>query len=438
MPLGQRAVVIGGSMAGLLAARVLSDYFAEVVLFERDVLPAAAADRKGVPQGRHAHGLLASGLKILQTLFPGVVDELTARGALHVDIKGLRWFDHGGYQARCSGIDALLQSRALLEATVRARLRAIPSVRIVDGVAVDSLMASADRSRVEGVRTRRMAGGAEEALTCDLTVDAAGRGSRTPAWLREMGFAAPAEDEVKVGLGYSTRIFKRTPDHLDGDVAMIIPTAPPATRGAGLLAMEGDRWMVTLFGMLGDHPPTDAPGFLEFASTLPAPDVYNLIRDAEPLTDIIGFKYPTTSRRHYEGLRRFPDGFLVFGDAICSFNPIYGQGMSTAALQAQALASCLSEGRTKISTRFFSSAAKVLETPWLMSVGGDLRYPSIEGPRTRMGDFMNWYLGKLQIAARGDPALTFTFHSVANLLMPPPALLKPNIALRVVRGNLFH
>jgi 2-polyprenyl-6-methoxyphenol hydroxylase-like FAD-dependent oxidoreductase len=437
MALGQRASVIGGSMAGLLAARVLSDHFDEVVLFDRDRFPADVADRKGVPQGRHAHALLSAGRRALESLFPGFVGELSARGAMAVDIAGLRWFDNGGYHARCTGIEALLASRALLETHVRARVKALPRVRMTDGVDVDSLILS-DQSRVTGVRTKQVSGGAAEDVPSDLVVDASGRGSQTPAWLSAAGFPKPVEESIRVGLAYSTRIFRRKPDQLDGDFAMIIPSAPPGRRGGAMLAMEGDRWMVTLFGMLGDDPPTDAHGYMEFARSLPAPDIYNLVRDAEALTDPLPFKYPASCRRRYERLERFPEGYLVFGDAICSFNPIYGQGMSVAALQARALASSLTAGPDGLAKRFFSAAAKVVDNPWLMAVGGDLRYPDVEGPRTAMGNFVNWYLGKLHIAARKDPKLTLAFHSVANLLADPPTLLKPNIAYRVARGNLMQ
>jgi 2-polyprenyl-6-methoxyphenol hydroxylase-like FAD-dependent oxidoreductase len=437
MSLGKRASVIGGSMAGLLAARVLSDHFEEVILFDRDRLPTEAADRKGVPQGRHAHALLSSGRRALESLFPGFVEELTAKGALAVDIKGLRWFDNGGYHARCTGIEALLASRALLETHVRTRVKALSHVRLIDGCDVESLTLTPDASRVTGVRTKR-AGGAPEHVPADLVVDASGRGSQTPLWLGAAGFQKPVEESIRVGLAYSTRIFRRKSEQLDGDFAMIIPSAPPGRRGGAMLAMEGDRWMITLFGMLGDEPPTDAQGYADFARSLPAPDIYNVVNSAEPLTDPLPFKYPASCRRRYEDLERFPEGYLVFGDAICSFNPIYGQGMSVAALQAGALAASFSAGSSALAKRFFRAAAKVVDNPWLMAVGGDLRYPSVEGPRTALGNFVNWYLGKLHIAARKDPKLTLAFHTVANLLADPPSLLKPNIAFRVARGNLLH
>ena len=423
-----RAIVIGGSMSGMLAARVLADHFAEVVLFDRDAFPRPGENRKGVPQGQHAHALLASGRQILERYFPGFKDELYGQGALKGDYQRVRWFDNGVYHTRFDGLEALVISRPRLEAHVRARLTALPNVRINDRRDVEA--PAADAGRVTGVKV----GG--EVISADLVVDASGRGSQSPAWLEKLGFERPPEDAVRVGLGYTTRIYQRKPDHLKGDLAVICPSAPPQKRGGVAIAMEGDRWMVTLFGMLGDHPPTDEQGFLEFAKTLPAPDVFQTISQAVPLTELVPFKFPQSTRRRYESLARFPDGYLVFGDAVCSFNPIYGQGMSTAALQAAELDTCLSAGDAELAKRFFAAASKVIDAPWTMAVGGDLRYEDVEGPRSGMVKFVNWYIGKLHIAAAGDPAVARAFHRVANLLDPPPSLMQPKIAFRILQGNL--
>ena len=423
-----RAIVIGGSMSGMLAARVLADHFAEVVLFDRDAFPLPGENRKGVPQGQHAHALLASGRQILERYFPGFKDELYGQGALKGDYQRVRWFDNGVYHTRFDGLEALVISRPRLEAHVRARLTALRNVRINDRRDVEA--PAADAGRVTGVKV------GDDVISADLVVDASGRGSQSPAWLEKLGFPRPPEEAVRVGLGYTTRIFQRKPDHLKGDIAVICPSAPPAKRGGVALAMEGDRWMVTLFGMLGDHPPNDDRGFLEFARSLPAPDVHEVIAQAEPLTALIPFKFPQSTRRHYESLARFPGGYLVFGDAVCSFNPIYGQGMSTAALQAAALDKCLTAGDAELAKRFFAAASKVIDAPWTMAVGGDLRYEDVDGPRTGMVKFVNWYIGKLHIAAAGDPAVARAFHRVANLLDPPPSLMQPAIAFRILQGNM--
>jgi hypothetical protein len=275
-----------------------------------------------------------------------------------------------------------------------------------------------------------------DTVAADLVVDATGRGSQSPIWLDRAGFPRPKEEAVRVGLGYTTRIYRRSGDHFNGDLAVICPSAPPKRRGGVALAMEGDRWMVTLFGMLGDHPPTDEDGFVAFAKTLPARDIHDVVSTAEPLTDPVPFRFPQSTRRHYEQIPRFPDGYLVFGDAFCSFNPIYGQGMSSAALQAAELNRCLAAGDGSLALRFFKAASAVVDAPWTMAVGGDLRYDEVEGARTGMVKFVNWYIGKLHIAAAGDPKVALAFHRVANLLDPPPTLMQPSIALRILQGNL--
>ena len=430
---GQRAIVIGGSVSGMLAARVLADHFAEVLLFDRDAFPQPGENRKCVPQGQHAHALLSSGRQVLEQYFPGFKDELLGQGALKGSYQSVRWFDNGVYHTRFDGLEALLVSRPRLETHLRSRLAALPKVRLIDRADVESL--AVDNGSVTGVNVRS-ATGEMNLHTANLVVDASGRGSQSPAWLERMGFPRPPEDAVRVGLGYTTRVYRRKADHLKGDLAAICPSAPPAKRGGVALALEGDRWMVTLFGMLGEHPPTDEAGFLEFARSLPAPDVHEVIAHAEPITDMIPFKFPQSTRRRYEHVDRFPAGYLVFGDALCSFNPIYGQGMSVAALQATALDACLRAGDTALAKRFFRAASTVLEGPWTMAVGGDLRYQGVEGTRSAMVKFVNWYIGKLHIAAAGDPVVARAFHRVANLLDPPPSLMQPSIAFRILNGNM--
>lgn len=430
----QRAIVIGGSMGGLLAARVLADHFKEVVLFDRDILPASPEYRRGVPQGQHAHALLSSGRQVLDGLFPGFRDELVRQGAINAEYLQVRWFDNGVYHTRFEGLQGLLVSRPRLETHTRQRLMALKNLQLQPTHDVDSLIFEGDR--VTGVRVHGGRNGGDATVTGDLIVDATGRGSQSPIWLDRAGFPRPKEEAVRVGLGYTTRIYRRQPDHLNGDLAVICPSAPPQRRGGVALAMEGDRWMVTLFGMLGDHPPTDPEGFIAFAKTLPAPDIHSVVTGAEALSDPVPFKFPQSTRRHYELLDRFPEGYLVFGDAVCSFNPIYGQGMSSAALQAAELQKCLLAGDSELARRFFKAATTVVDAPWTMAVGGDLRYDEVEGQRSGMVKFVNWYIGKLHIAAAGDPKVALAFHRVANLLDPPPSLMQPSIALRILQANL--
>ena len=423
------AGIIGGSMAGLLAARVLADHYAQVTILERDTLPETAGNRKGVPQGRHAHALLGRGRQIMEQFFPGLTETLIQQGAAY---GHGRFFSGGGYFARHPQAPAALYvSRACLETEVRRRVRVLPNIRIIHECDALGLVSSPDNRRIIGVQLiRRQAGSATEVLPAALVVDASGRGSRTPAWLETLGYAKPEVDLVEVGMGYASRFYERKPEHLNSDLLINIAPTPENRRACGLLAQEGDRWIVTLAGYFGDHPPTDEAGYLAFSRKLPTLDVFELISQATPLTDPIPFKFPSNQRRRYENLADFPGGLLVIGDAICSFTPIYGQGMSVAALEALALQDCLAQGKHDLAQRFFQQTSKVIDIPWSITVGNDQRLSGAKLPAATR--FINWYLGKLQAAARHDQVLALAFLRVGNLFAAPASLLHPRIALRVL------
>ena len=435
----KHAIVIGSSMAGLLAARALSERFEQVTVLERDCLPENPEPRKGVPQGRHAHALLAAGLNSLESLFPGMTQTLIQAGALSGDAAAsIRWFQFGGYKVRShSGITGLCLSRPLIESTVYGAVKNLPNVSFVETCSVIALTTSPDKSKVTGVQVSLDDYEIFENLDADLVVDASGRGSLAPNWLEDLGYAKPIQSIIKISVGYTTRTYRRHSSDLGGDIAAILaPKAPEQKRAGVMLAMEGNRWMLTIAGTLGNHAPSDEAGFLEVVKNLPAPDIYNVIKNAEPLSSIVTFKYPHNQRRHYEKLTRFPEGLLVFGDALCSFNPIYGQGMTVAALEALAL---LEESRAELdglAKRFFARAATIIETPWTIAVGEDLRYPEVEAPRSPAVKFINWYIGKVHIASRTDTVVCNAFHKVSNLLEAPPSLFAPSIVARVIRANL--
>jgi 2-polyprenyl-6-methoxyphenol hydroxylase-like FAD-dependent oxidoreductase len=427
------AIVIGGSMGGLLAARVLSDHYQQVTILERDAIPPLGENRRGVPQGRHTHGLLASGRQVLDRLFPGFTGRAVAAGAVYGDIANdSRWFTEGGCLARFkSGLDGILLTRPLLEGMVRGEVRRLRNVAIREGCDVDELTTTQDRRRVTGIR---LAGG--ETLAADLVLDASGRGSAAPRWLEAFGYEKPAEERIEVGLAYTTRFFRRRKQDLNGDMAVIVPPTPEGKRGGVLLAQEGNRWTLTLISHFGPAAPTDLPGFIEFTRSLPSPDIHEVVRSAEPLGEAASARFPHSLRRRYERLDRFPEGYLVFGDAISSFNPIYGQGMSVAALESVELQSALAAGPVDLARRFFSQAARVVDIPWSIAAGNDLRMPEAVGPRNAGVKFINWYMAKLHRAAQHDPALALAFHRVANLLEPPPSVMRPANVIRVALGNL--
>jgi 2-polyprenyl-6-methoxyphenol hydroxylase-like FAD-dependent oxidoreductase len=299
------------------------------------------------------------------------------------------------------------------------------------------LEADSNGNRVTGVRLiRRTPGSAAETLSADFVVDAAGRGSRSPAWLEALGYDRPAEDQVRIGLGYASRAYRRDPQDPRTATGYVVASCPPNTSAGVLLRQEGHRFVVTLAGYFGEHPPSDETGFLAFARGLPTPEIAEAIARAEPLTPITTFAYPASVRRRYEHLSRFPTGYLVFGDGLCSFNPIYGQGMTVCALEALALQACLGRGESNLARRFFSQAARVIDTPWRLAVGNDLRHATVTGPRSLSTRFVNWYVSKLHTVARADSAVALAFLRVINLLEPPSQLVHPATSLRVLWGHV--
>ena len=436
---GDHAIVLGASMAGLLAARVLADAYAQVTIIDRDQLPPAGTHRRGVPHGRHLHALLARGQQALEELFPGLTDELVAQGVPAGDVLGNGRCYLNGHRLRQThtGLVALCASRPFLEGHVRGRVGALPNVGFLDACDILMLATTPGGGRITGARVRRRAdGGAEEALDADLVVDATGRGSRTPVWLEALGYSRPPTEQIRVGLGYATRTYHLPPDALGEDLGVLHGTTPEHPRGGALLRLEGGRWMVTLAGMLGDYPPTDPDGFLAFARSLRFPDIYQAIRDGEPLDDPVGFRFPASVRHRYERLPRFPDGLLVVGDAVCSFNPIYGQGMTVAALEALALRRHLRRGVVPQPRRWFRDPARVVDLAWDIAVGGDLVFPGVQGRRTAKVRLVNAYLGRLHAAAAHDADLASAFMCVAGLVAPPRSLLRPGVAVRVLRASL--
>ena len=430
-----RAVVLGGGVAGLLAARVLADAYRNVVIVERDRM-SGTGHRRGVPQAHHVHGLLPRGLAIVEEMLPGFTDAVRSDGGRYGDIlDNVRWYVAGRMLRQApTGLGALSASRPLIEGTIRARVLERPNVTVLDGYDVVGVSTSPDRRRVVGVRATSADGDLSRLLPTDLVVDATGRGSRATRWLAEVGYGPVPEDVVRIDLTYSSRIFAVPPDAFGSDLVVSTQRHPGQLRSSVMQLIEGDRALVTLAGILGETPPGDLDGFTAYAATLSTPDTHELVRAGRPLGEAARFKIPTYVRRRYERMADLPAGLLVLGDALCNFNPTYAQGMTVAAMNAASLRDELSHGGDPDPHRFYGAASATLDAPWAIGVGADLAVAGVTGPTLPASPLTREYLTDLQRAAGEDAELAAAFIRVASAIDPPPALLRPDVAERVHRA----
>ena len=438
------AVVIGGSMAGLLAARVLTDHFEQVTIIERDRFSSEVAPRKGIPQAHHQHVLLSRGQQILNQLFPQLKDELIAAGAKLIDLAAnIAWLTPVGWGIRfASDFTMLSCSRDLLEWGVRRQLATFTQVRFLQAGEVKGLLSNPDTRTVTGVEVLfldRVAGSSFEQLHADLVVDASGRSSKTPQWLTALGYPPPEETVINAFLGYASRLYQ-PPSGFNADwQGFYLQTAPPnISRGCSLLPIEGDRWLLNLVGGGKDYPPTDEAGFLDFMRSLPSPIAYEAIKDAKPLSPIYSYRATENRWRHYERLSCLPDGLVVMGDAACAFNPVYGQGMSTAALGAITLNQCLNFGGLQgLSRRFQKQLAKVNTTPWMLATSEDFRYRITEGGSPIWTtQLMHSYMDQVLLLSTKSVNVRRLLLEVFNLLKPPSVMFQPHIILQVLGSSM--
>jgi 2-polyprenyl-6-methoxyphenol hydroxylase-like FAD-dependent oxidoreductase len=429
---GENAVVIGGSIGGLLAARVLSEQGMRVTVVDRDEMPTVPVHRKGVPQSRHTHGLLARGFQIFEELLPGLGADLTERGALESDMqRDVVWYSDGYLiNRKPSNLNVLLVSRPTLEAYVRSRVTALPDVTIL--AHTEALGLVQDHGRITGVRISGPH--LTTTLPARVVVDATGRSNRGPAWLAELGYPEVAEDVVKANLVYVSREYRRVPGAQDF-TGIIHSHYPGNPVGGGTLATDGNRWLVTMLGFGDNSPPTVDGEFEDFAQRLAGEELYGLVTTAEPITELTRFRIGPSVRRRYERSARLPEGYVALGDSLCCFNPAYGQGMTTAAMTALWLRTCLSRGSAGLTRRYFKGVARIIDVPWDITVGNDLRFPEVVGPRPARLRILNAYMAKLFRAGSRDPEVGRTFLNVANFLVPPQRLISPGMLFRVWRGR---
>ncbi|WP_394836496.1 hypothetical protein LVJ94_06270 [Pendulispora rubella] len=432
------AIVIGASMAGLCAARALANHFQNVTVFERDALPNSPTDRRGVPQGRHFHGLLIAGQRRLETWFPGFTKDLIAGGAVPISLtRDGHFYMNGGTRVRFdSDLKMPACSRSLLEHHVRERVRDLRRVTFRAETTIADLTSTDDGRRITGVRL-----GNGVTYRADLVVDASGRGARSLRWLAPLGYEPPPTDNVTIDVGYATRVI-RPPEGEMRDWRFAMVSADPPTRLCALYPMERGRWVVTLAGYHGDHPPTDDAGYLAFAKSLPSPVVADLLTRSEPLGPVVGYRFLSSQLRHFERAARLPHGLIVLGDGICSLNPVYGQGMTSAALQSEALDATLERTPgldAQLARAFYRRAAKSVVPLWQMATGGDLTLPGTAGPTPFLvaaaRRMANWYMQRLMRAGSVSATVSQRMLEVLHLVSPPSALLSPGMIYRALGGQ---
>lgn len=443
-PKNHSAIVIGGSIAGLLTARVLSDHFEQVTIIERDKVSSSDADpRAGVPQGFHGHALLGRGREIMEELFPGLEADLLDHGTLKLDAGQAAQvrFRTGWAKRAASGIEAVSMSRPLLESRIRAHVLANPRITVLEGYDVLALSANTLATAITGVELRQRGTQVVDTLYADLVVDASGRSTKTPDWLEEMGYERPQETVIDAFVGYSTRWFEM-PDTVEYDwnLLWIQPVQPVLPRGGLIVPVEGKRWQVTLYGIGKDYPPTDEAGFMNFARSLASRQLYNAICNATPITPVHGYRNLINRMRHYDKLKHFPEGLIIIGDAYTQFNPTYAQGMTVSALSADALATLLRERNGAfegLGHEFQKRVAKVLAPAWMMAITEDLGWSATEGgKRNALTRFMHWYTGNLLALIPEDEEVYRAFMPVQHMLKPGTTLFAPRIFGKVIAYTL--
>ena len=438
--IGRQAVVVGAGMAGLLAARALADYFEHVVVLERDTLPPDASHRAGTPQSKHVHALLGGGQRALGDLLPGFEGHLATAGAVPLRVGLDVRIERPGYDPfpeRDLGWITYSMSRPLIECTVRQCVGQHANITIRDRCRAQHIVAAPDGAAVVAIRFESI-GGRSETLPAELVVDASGRGSLTLGLLESVGHPQPEETIIGVDIGYASGVFA-IPDDTEPDWkgVMTFPDAPKSSCGGLMLALEGNRWMLSLGGRYGEKPPGDWVGFLAHAQKLRTPTIYDAIKRAERLGEVARFGFPASVRRHFERFETFPRGLLPFGDAICRFNPIYGQGMSVAAQEACLLYELLRRQAEEIdplsglASAFFTGARELIDTPWAMAAVPDFAFPETQGERPAAFERSLEFGAALNRLAAQDADVHKLMAEVLHLLKPRSALDEPDLVERV-------
>jgi 2-polyprenyl-6-methoxyphenol hydroxylase-like FAD-dependent oxidoreductase len=448
---GQHAVVVGCGIGGMAAAQVLSKYFQQVTILERDLLPDQPKFRAGKPQARHVHVLLGQGQRHLETIFPGLVAELRKQGAMKWEWgPEPRWYHYGGWRRRYpTALTTVLCSVNLIEWAMRRQVLKNPKIRVLTECTAEELLA--DGQRVVGVRAQHHRKGRGQKileLQGALVVDSTGRRSMAPEWLAKLGFGPIVETKVDAFWGYASRYYERPRTAPKSwRVLAIYPTPPDSPRSGYVFPLENNLWLVTVAGTNRDYPPDDDAGFLEFARGLAQPDLFEAIREAKPVSGIYGYRFAENRLRRFEQQQRFLEGFVALGDAVCQFNPIYGQGMSVAAIGAMQLDRCVRAQLHRhpnrelrgLSRTFQRGLARDLRVPWLITTSEDLRFAKADvAAKYKLSvRFLQGFVKSLIELGATDALANRTFVSVMHLVWSPLRMLHPWLLLKVLLHTLF-
>ncbi|MEU9339933.1 tryptophan 2,3-dioxygenase family protein [Streptomyces sp. NPDC048278] len=430
-------VVVGGSIAGLLTAHVLAGHAERVTVLERDQYDDTPGPRAGVPQSRHTHVLLTSGMNALEELLPGLLGVLTDSGAPRLAVPGdLGVWQAGQWISRRNPSEPIMTpSRPLLEHHIRRRVLDGSRIHVRTGVEVTGLLGRPGHITGVAVRDRGGDHHTRQEIEADLVVDATGRSGRTPVWLAEMNAPVPAEELVETGRAYSTCVFHADgpPEDLSG--FYIVPDAGQPL-GAIILPAEHDRWMVTLSGPRDQAPPSGTEDFVDFAGRLPHSAPHKWLRSARPVSRPVGYRHTSNRRRRYDRLTRDHTGLLVVGDALCALNPVYGQGLSVAALNAVALGRALAGDRTPSAHTLQRAVLRSSRSAWEVATGADSAMPGVTGNAVKSGPvarLLTRYLDRVRDHVPHDPVVCSANRDVLFLLAPPRTLVtSPQVLRRVL------
>lgn len=435
--LGQKAIVIGAGMAGLMTAAVLSEFFANVIIVERDELPHAPALRKGVPQGAHVHTFLGYAVEAMEKLIPGLMEQLYAAGAVRIRRNHDIWFHDasGPTPIRDVGILTPSVTRPLLEHVTRKRVLALTNVHMNEATRLLSFEAEPG-GRVSGVLIKA-SGSEAEVISADLVVDCSGRGSRMPSWLEDQGYGTVPAQTLEIAMSYTSGLFRPPPELRNSKWACLMLAIPPSLRAAYLTPVDGELWLATMYARAGDTAPRDHLGFVDWAQGLAHPCIHERLVRAEPVNKLRSYNIPKGIWHRFDKLKSFPQGLMPLGEVFTSFNPMYGQGISLAAGQAlslrQALEQSVESGSYReLAATYFQGCADLNAAGWAVMETRDLAYPSTKGPRPSDLD-ERWRFGQaIRLLAENDLDVHTLSVRVTHLLESPSALQSADIVTRAL------